>query len=210
MDLDIVVCHTNLNIDQSKLIRPVFWLSGFVIWLTWWWMPLFLFLLHPTFYFLLLPPSPPCSLSPPLLFLLHPIPLSVVVLSQLGCGLEGSGPSLPSPRLQQQHQPQIQVMQQLWPHPPIDMCISDWPLTSQTLTPLSTDHWRPCEFKIDLLIGLFHPKKENFVIYSPSCRSKPIRNRSSSEHKWRYFWSNHRYFCPFSESRFTQNSSKCF
>uniref|UniRef100_A0A8C1U2K9 SPT20 homolog, SAGA complex component n=1 Tax=Cyprinus carpio TaxID=7962 RepID=A0A8C1U2K9_CYPCA len=35
------------------------------------------------------------------------------VLSQLGCGLEGSGPSLPSPRLQQQHQPQIQVMQQL-------------------------------------------------------------------------------------------------
>uniref|UniRef100_A0A8B9GXT4 SPT20 homolog, SAGA complex component n=1 Tax=Astyanax mexicanus TaxID=7994 RepID=A0A8B9GXT4_ASTMX len=35
------------------------------------------------------------------------------VLSQLGCGLEGSGSSLPSPRLQQQHQPQIQVMQQL-------------------------------------------------------------------------------------------------
>ncbi|XP_005172790.1 transcription factor SPT20 homolog isoform X3 [Danio rerio] len=31
------------------------------------------------------------------------------VLSQLGCGLEGSGPSLPSPRLQQQHQPQIQL-----------------------------------------------------------------------------------------------------
>ncbi len=140
MDLDIVVCHTNLNIDQSKLIRPVFWLSGFVIWLTWWWMPLFLFLLHPTFYFLL-PPSPPCSLSPPLLFLLHPIPLSVVVLSQLGCGLEGSGPSLPSPRLQQQHQPQIQVMQQLWPHPPIDMCISDWPW------PLR--HWLPFPLTIE-------------------------------------------------------------
>ncbi|KAI5613001.1 transcription factor SPT20-like isoform X1 [Silurus asotus] len=35
------------------------------------------------------------------------------VLSQLGCGLEGSGSSLPSPRLQQQHQPQIQVIQQL-------------------------------------------------------------------------------------------------
>ncbi|XP_067290237.1 transcription factor SPT20 homolog isoform X2 [Pseudorasbora parva] len=31
------------------------------------------------------------------------------VLSQLGCGLEGSAPSLPSPRLQQQHQPQIQL-----------------------------------------------------------------------------------------------------
>ncbi|XP_051973414.1 transcription factor SPT20 homolog isoform X1 [Xyrauchen texanus] len=31
------------------------------------------------------------------------------VLSQLGCGLEGSGPSLPSPRLQQQPQPQIQL-----------------------------------------------------------------------------------------------------
>ncbi|XP_072514201.1 transcription factor SPT20 homolog isoform X2 [Salminus brasiliensis] len=31
------------------------------------------------------------------------------VLSQLGCGLEGSGSSLPSPRLQQQHQPQIQL-----------------------------------------------------------------------------------------------------
>ncbi|XP_063059464.1 transcription factor SPT20 homolog isoform X2 [Engraulis encrasicolus] len=32
------------------------------------------------------------------------------VLSQLGCGLDGSGPSLPSPRLQQQHQPpQIQL-----------------------------------------------------------------------------------------------------
>uniref|UniRef100_A0A8C4GJ73 SPT20 homolog, SAGA complex component n=1 Tax=Dicentrarchus labrax TaxID=13489 RepID=A0A8C4GJ73_DICLA len=35
------------------------------------------------------------------------------VLSQLGCGLDGSGPPLPSPRLQQQHQPQIQVIQQL-------------------------------------------------------------------------------------------------
>ncbi|KAI5099821.1 transcription factor SPT20-like isoform X1, partial [Silurus meridionalis] len=34
---------------------------------------------------------------------------SQTVLSQLGCGLEGSGSSLPSPRLQQQHQPQIQV-----------------------------------------------------------------------------------------------------
>ncbi|KAM6983994.1 transcription factor SPT20 homolog isoform 4-T4 [Tautogolabrus adspersus] len=31
------------------------------------------------------------------------------VLSQLGCGLDGSGPLLPSPRLQQQHQPQIQL-----------------------------------------------------------------------------------------------------
>ncbi|XP_057177968.1 transcription factor SPT20 homolog isoform X2 [Triplophysa rosa] len=31
------------------------------------------------------------------------------VLSQLGCGLDGSGPGLPSPRLQQQHQPQIQL-----------------------------------------------------------------------------------------------------
>ncbi|XP_027886964.1 transcription factor SPT20 homolog isoform X3 [Xiphophorus couchianus] len=31
------------------------------------------------------------------------------VLSQLGCGLDGSGPPLPSPRLQQQHQPQIQL-----------------------------------------------------------------------------------------------------
>ncbi|XP_078121399.1 transcription factor SPT20 homolog isoform X5 [Sander vitreus] len=31
------------------------------------------------------------------------------VLSQLGCGLDGSGPPLPSPRLQQQHQPQIQI-----------------------------------------------------------------------------------------------------
>ncbi|XP_035391554.1 transcription factor SPT20 homolog isoform X2 [Electrophorus electricus] len=31
------------------------------------------------------------------------------VLSQLGCGLEGSGSSLPSPRLPQQHQPQIQL-----------------------------------------------------------------------------------------------------
>uniref|UniRef100_A0A3B5LRE2 SPT20 homolog, SAGA complex component n=1 Tax=Xiphophorus couchianus TaxID=32473 RepID=A0A3B5LRE2_9TELE len=30
-------------------------------------------------------------------------------LSQLGCGLDGSGPPLPSPRLQQQHQPQIQL-----------------------------------------------------------------------------------------------------
>ncbi|XP_053542795.1 transcription factor SPT20 homolog isoform X3 [Ictalurus punctatus] len=34
---------------------------------------------------------------------------SQTVLSQLGCGLEGSGSSLPSPRLQQQHQPQIQL-----------------------------------------------------------------------------------------------------
>ncbi|XP_068600396.1 transcription factor SPT20 homolog [Brachionichthys hirsutus] len=31
------------------------------------------------------------------------------VLSQLGCGLDGSGPPLPSPRFQQQHQPQIQL-----------------------------------------------------------------------------------------------------
>lgn len=31
------------------------------------------------------------------------------VLSQLGCGLDGSGPPLPSPRLQHQHQPQIQL-----------------------------------------------------------------------------------------------------
>ncbi|XP_053703281.1 transcription factor SPT20 homolog isoform X1 [Synchiropus splendidus] len=31
------------------------------------------------------------------------------VLSQLGCGLDGSGPQLPSPRLHQQHQPQIQL-----------------------------------------------------------------------------------------------------
>ncbi|XP_056262848.1 transcription factor SPT20 homolog [Pseudoliparis swirei] len=31
------------------------------------------------------------------------------VLSQLSCGLDGSGPLLPSPRLQQQHQPQIQL-----------------------------------------------------------------------------------------------------
>lgn len=31
------------------------------------------------------------------------------VLSQLGCGLDGSGPPLPSPRLHQQHQPQIQL-----------------------------------------------------------------------------------------------------
>ncbi|XP_034034168.1 transcription factor SPT20 homolog isoform X2 [Thalassophryne amazonica] len=31
------------------------------------------------------------------------------VLSQLGCGLDRSGPPLPSPRLQQQHQPQIQL-----------------------------------------------------------------------------------------------------
>lgn len=42
-----------------------------------------------------------------------PPPLLPLVLSQLGCGLDGSGPPLPSPRLQQQHQPQIQVMQQL-------------------------------------------------------------------------------------------------
>lgn len=34
---------------------------------------------------------------------------SAAVLSQLGCGLDGSGPPLPSPRLQQQHQPQIQL-----------------------------------------------------------------------------------------------------
>lgn len=46
----------------------------------------------------------------PLSLLLPPSPL---VLSQLGCGLDGSGPPLPSPRLQQQHQPQIQVIQQL-------------------------------------------------------------------------------------------------
>ncbi|XP_028839141.1 transcription factor SPT20 homolog isoform X2 [Denticeps clupeoides] len=38
------------------------------------------------------------------------------VLSQLGCGLDGSGPGLPSPRLQQPPQPHIQVMQQLGPH----------------------------------------------------------------------------------------------
>lgn len=41
------------------------------------------------------------------------LPPTPVVLSQLGCGLDGSGPPLPSPRLQQQHQPQIQVIQQL-------------------------------------------------------------------------------------------------
>ncbi|CAL9685190.1 unnamed protein product [Knipowitschia caucasica] len=34
---------------------------------------------------------------------------SAAVLSQLGCGLDGSGPQLPSQRLQQQHQPQIQL-----------------------------------------------------------------------------------------------------
>lgn len=39
--------------------------------------------------------------------------LTPLVLSQLGCGLDRSGPPLPSPRLQQQHQPQIQVIQQL-------------------------------------------------------------------------------------------------
>ncbi|XP_035998920.1 transcription factor SPT20 homolog isoform X1 [Fundulus heteroclitus] len=37
------------------------------------------------------------------------MPPQTAVLSQLGCGLDGSGPSLPSPRLQQQHQPQIQL-----------------------------------------------------------------------------------------------------
>ncbi len=32
---------------------------------------------------------------------------------------------------------------------------------------------------------------ENSVInYSPSCRSKPVNLRSSSEHKWRYLWWN--------------------
>lgn len=58
-------------------------------------------------------PPPPCLLhvvtssgAPSLL----PTP---IVLSQLGCGLDGSGPPLPSPRLHQQHQPQIQVIQQL-------------------------------------------------------------------------------------------------
>uniref|UniRef100_A0A3Q4B7H0 Spt20-like SEP domain-containing protein n=1 Tax=Mola mola TaxID=94237 RepID=A0A3Q4B7H0_MOLML len=35
--------------------------------------------------------------------------MSPQALSQLGCGLDGSGPPLPSPRLQQQHQPQIQL-----------------------------------------------------------------------------------------------------
>lgn len=41
------------------------------------------------------------------------LPPTPIVLSQLGCGLDGSGSPLPSPRLQQQHQPQIQVIQQL-------------------------------------------------------------------------------------------------
>lgn len=54
-----------------------------------------------------LPLGLPLSLFPP------PPPLLPLVLSQLGCGLDGSGPQLPSPRLQQQHQPQIQVIQQL-------------------------------------------------------------------------------------------------
>ncbi len=149
MDLDIVVCHTNLNIDQSKLIRPVFdYLAlSFDYMMVDATFPLSAtsYLLFPvtslpTLFSLPSPPLPP----PP-----HPSVCGSAVPA--GCGLEGSGPSLPSPRLQQQHQPQIQVMQQLWPHPPIDMCISDWPLTSQTLTPLSTDHWRPCEFKSTFL-----------------------------------------------------------
>ncbi|XP_038134731.1 transcription factor SPT20 homolog isoform X2 [Cyprinodon tularosa] len=40
------------------------------------------------------------------------MPPQAAVLSQLGCGLDGSGPQLPSPRLQQQHQPQIQHQMQ--------------------------------------------------------------------------------------------------
>ncbi len=42
-----------------------------------------------------------------------------------------------------------------------------------------------------LLKGLVHQKITNSVInYWPSCRSKPVRLRSSSEHKLRYFWLN--------------------
>lgn len=82
----------------------------------------FCFLLFPSFSVLYFSPfistysstfsCPPPPLPPP-----PPPPPGMVVLSQLGCGLEGSGSSLPSPRLQQQHQPQIQVMQQLWHYP---------------------------------------------------------------------------------------------
>lgn len=65
-------------------------------------------LLHSFFCF-----SPSCRhILPPGAPSLPPTP-PPLVLSQLGCGLDGSGPPLPSPRLQQQHQPQIQVIQQL-------------------------------------------------------------------------------------------------
>lgn len=90
-------------------------------------------LLHSSFFLLFLSSSVPhSSLFFPSTFscpLTSPPPPGMVVLSQLGCGLEGSGSSLPSPRLQQQHQPQIQVMQQLWHYPPIDILISDWQLS---------------------------------------------------------------------------------
>lgn len=66
------------------------------------------------------PPIPSSAASLPLAIMSFPLGLpvsllpfpSTLVLSQLGCGLDGSGPPLPSPRLQQQHQPQIQVIRQ--------------------------------------------------------------------------------------------------
>ncbi len=45
---------------------------------------------------------------------------------------------------------------------------------------------------------------KNVMIYSPSCRSKPIRPSSSLEHKLRYFWWNPRAFWPCIDSNATK------
>jgi len=53
-----------------------------------------------------------------------------------------------------------------------------------------------------------HPKKSNdVIIYSPSCRSKPIKQNFgySSKHKWRCFQWNLRGFCTFIESSGNQH-----
>lgn len=85
-----LLCHFH-HIPSHPAFHPCYLPSCFT---------LFLFLLLSLLLVTSFPLGPPVSPSP-------------LVLSQLGCGLDGSGPPLPSPRLQQQHQPQIQVIQQL-------------------------------------------------------------------------------------------------
>ncbi len=138
-----------------------------------------------------------CDL-PPLLFLLHPSVCGSAVPAGLWSGGVRAQPTIPKA--------------------PATAPATD-PSNAATLTSSThrcvyqTDLWLPFPLTFEYHVNSKSTSLKGYFtqkINSPSCRSKPIRNRSSSEHKWRYFWSNQRYVCPFSESRFTQNSSKCF